>query len=64
MPPPPDMKMKPSRYCVYDEQYAYIDGVEKYRALLKDSHTGDFVGVILDDLKEEKLRGFFMRAPS
>ncbi len=64
VPPPPDMVMDSSGYFVYDEQYAHIDGVEKYRALLKDSKTGDFVEEILDDLGEETLKGFFLRALS
>ena len=64
VPPQQSGMMESSGYFVYDEQYAHIDGVEKYRALLKDSKTGDFVEEILDDLKEETLRGFFMRALS
>ncbi len=64
VPPPPDMVMASSGYFVYDEQYAHIDGIEKYRALLKDSKTGNFVEEILDDLREETLNGFFMRALS
>ena len=64
VPSPPDMVMESSGYFVYDEQYAHIDGIEKYRALLKDSKNGNFVEEILDDLKEETLAGFFMRALS
>ena len=64
IPPPPDVVIASSGYFVYDEQYAHIDGIEKYRALLKDSKTGDFVEEILDDLREETLIGFFMRALS
>ena len=64
VPPQQSGMMESSGYFVYDEQYTHIDGVEKYRALLKDSKTGDFVEEILDDLKEETLRGFFMRALS
>ena len=32
-----------NQYPVYDEQYAHIDGREKYSALLKDSKSGNFV---------------------
>ena len=54
--------MESSGYFVYDEQYTHIDGVEKYRALLKDSINGNFVEEMLDDLKEGTLAGFFIRA--
>jgi hypothetical protein len=54
--------MESSGYFVYDEQYTHIDGVEKYRALLKDSINGNFVEEILDYLKEDTLTGFFIRA--
>ena len=64
VPSPLDMVMDSSGYFVYDEQYAHIDGMEKYRALLKDSKNGNFVEEILDDLKEDTLAGFFMRALS
>ncbi len=64
VPSPPEQIMESSGYFVYDEQYAHIDGIEKYRALLKDSQTGDFVEEILDDLKEETLANFFVRALS
>ena len=56
--------MEYSGYFVYDEQYVHINGIERYRALLKDSKTGNFVEEILDDLKEETLAGFFIRAIS
>ena len=36
-----------SGYFVYDEQYVHINGMERYRALLKDSITGSFVEDIL-----------------
>jgi transposase-like protein len=64
VPSPPDMVMVSSGYFVYDEQYAHIDGMERYRALLKDAKNGNFVEEILDDLGEETLKGFFMRALS
>ena len=54
--------MESSGYFVYDEQYVHIDGEEKYRALLKDSKTGNFVESILEDLSEETLIGFFVRS--
>ncbi len=54
--------MESSGYFVYDEQYVHIDGEEKYRALLKDSKTGNFVEPILDDLSEETLIGLFVRS--
>ncbi len=62
VPPSRSGMMESSGYFVYDEQYAHIDGIEKYRALLKDSQTGDFVEEILDDLKEETLVNFFLMA--
>jgi len=40
----------------------HIYGKEKYRALLKDSKTGNFVEEILDDLQESTLTGFFTRS--
>ena len=64
VPSPLDMMMDSSGYFVYDEQYAHIDGMEKYRALLKDSKNGNFVEEILDDLREDTLAGFLMRALS
>ena len=64
VPPPQNTVMESSGCFVYDEQYAHIDGIEKYRALLKDAKTGNFVEEILDDLREETLNGFFMRALS
>ena len=64
VPPPLSEMMDSSGYFVYDEQYAHIDGMEKYRALLKDPKNGNFVEEILDDLKEDTLAGFFMRALS
>jgi hypothetical protein len=51
--------MESSGYFVYDEQYVHIDGTEKYRAMLKDSKSGNFVESILDDLQESTLTGFF-----
>ncbi len=60
----PAESMESSGYFVYDEQYVHINGIERYRALLKDSKTGNFVEEILDDLKEETLAGFFLRAIS
>ena len=56
--------MESSGYLVYDEQYAHIDGIEEYRALLKDSKDGNFVEEMLDDLMEDTLAGFFIRALS
>jgi len=56
--------MESSGYFVYDEQYVHINGLEKYRALLKDARTGSFVEEILEDLSEETLIGFFMMALS
>jgi hypothetical protein len=64
LPPPQDMVMASSGHFMYDEQYVHIDGIEKYRALLKDAKTGNFVEEILDDLKENTLAGFLMRALS
>ena len=54
--------MESSGYFVYDEQYVHIDGTERYRALLKDSNTGNFVESILDDLSEGTLINFFVQS--
>ena len=62
VPSTPRGVMASSGYFVYDEQYAHIDGIEKYRALLKDSKTENFVEGILDNLREETLAGFFFMA--
>jgi hypothetical protein len=35
--------MESSGYFAYDEQYTYIDGKEKYFAMLKDARARDFV---------------------
>ena len=56
--------MQSSCYFVYVEQHVHIDGIERYRALLKDTKTGNFVEEILDYLKEEMLARFFIRAIS
>ena len=62
VPPIQDTVMDSSGYFVYDEQYVHIDGIERYRALLKDSKTGGFVESILDDLPEKTLIDFFVRS--
>jgi transposase-like protein len=62
VPPPERSMMESSGYFVYDEQYVHIDGTEKYRALLKDSKTGNFVESILDGLSENTLLDFFIRS--
>ncbi len=62
--PVPGIMMDASGYFVYDEQYAHIDGIEKYSALLRDAGTGNFVEEILDDLREDTLAGFMVRALS
>jgi len=54
--------MESSGYFVYDEQYVHIDGMERYRALLKDSKIGGFVESILNDLSEETLIDFFVQS--
>jgi hypothetical protein len=56
--------MESSGYFVYDEQYAHIDGVEKYRALLKDAGSGNFVEEVLDDIRERTLVNFLVKALS
>ena len=60
----PVSKMEASGYFVYDEQYVHINGIEKYRTLLKDSITGSFVEDILDDLGEETIVNFMINALS
>ena len=54
--------MESSGYFIYDEQYVNIDCTEKYRPLLKNSNTGNFVESILDDLPEETLINFFVQS--
>ena len=54
--------MESSGYFVYNEPYVHIDVIERYRALLKDSKTGNFVESILDDLSEETLINFFVQS--
>ena len=56
--------MELSGYFVYDEQYVNINGIERYRALLKDTVTGNFVEDILDDLSEETISSFMISALS
>ena len=46
------------------EQYVHINGIEKYRPLLKDSITGSFVEDILEDLEEETIVNFMINALS
>lgn len=62
IPPIPHSFIESSGYFVYDEQYVHIDGEDKYRALLKDSKTKEFVESILDDLSEETLINFFVQS--
>jgi hypothetical protein len=64
IPAPLKGMMESSGYFVYDERHAHIDGVEKYRALLKDAKTGGFVEENLEDLNEETPVTFFMKAIS
>lgn len=49
---------------MYDEQYAHIDCVEKYRALPKDAKKGNFVEGTLDGQREEMPVNFSMKAIS
>ena len=56
--------MQASGQFVYDEQYVHINGMDRYRALLKDSITGSFVEDILDDLGEETVVNFMINALS
>lgn len=55
--------MESSGYFVYDGQYAHICGIEKYRALLKDAETGNFVEEMPDDLTEGTLVDFSINLP-
>jgi len=43
VPPIQDTVMDSSGYFVYDQQYVHIDGMERYRTLLKDSKTRDLL---------------------
>ena len=60
----PHRKWYSSGYFVYDEQYSHIQGVERFRALLKDSKTGIFVEEIIDDLSEDNIERFLLNALS
>ena len=60
----PHHKWYSSGYFVYDEQYSHIQGVERFRALLKNSKTGIFVEEIIDDLSEENIERFLLNALS
>ena len=56
----PYTSMESSGYFVYDEQYAHIDGVKKYRTLLKDSRNDNFVEKVIDELSEEPIIEFMV----
>ena len=60
----PVTMMEASGYFVYDEQYVHNAGIERYRALLRDSITGNFVEDILDDLREDTIAAFLIDALS
>ncbi|MDA8055057.1 MAG: hypothetical protein M0Z77_05325, partial [Thermoplasmatales archaeon] len=60
VPSVPYTSMESSGYFVYDGQYAHIDGVKKYRTLLKDSKNCNFVEKVIDDLSEESIIEFMV----
>ena len=60
----PHRKWYSSGYFVYDEQYSHINGVERFRTLLKDSKTGRFIEEIIDDLSEGNIERFLLNALS
>lgn len=62
IPPIQHNVMESSGYFVYEQQHDHINGEDKYRALLKDSKTGEFVESILDNLSEETLIYFFVQS--
>jgi hypothetical protein len=64
VPTVPKEKWYSSGYFVYDEQYSHIQGVERFRALLKDSKTGRFIEEIIDDLSEDNIERFLLNALS
>ena len=45
---PESVRVKSSGYFSYDEQYVYVNGIKKYRFLLKDQITGSFYEDIMD----------------
>lgn len=57
-----DPEGESSRYFVYDEQYVSINGVRRFRALMKDVYKGFFYEEILDDLEEGSIKAFMVRA--
>ena len=56
--------MQASGYFVYNEQYVHINGIEKYRALLKDSIIYNSTEDILEDLREDTIVNFIINALS
>ena len=57
-------RMEGSGYFVYDEQYVHLDGRERYRTLIKDSKTGEFIEGIIDDLSEDRIIEFLVNSLS
>ena len=51
-----------SLHFTYDEQYVNINGVRKYRALLKDNHTRRFVEDVMENLLDESIVQFLTGA--
>ena len=51
-----------SLHFTYDEQYVNINGVRKYRALLKDSHTHRFVEDVMENLLDDSIVSFLSGA--
>ena len=47
-----------SLHFTYDEQYVNINGIRKYRALLKDNHTHRFVEDVMENLLDESIVPF------
>ena len=60
----PHRKWYSSGFFVYDEQYSHIQGMERFRTLLKDSKTGIFAEEIIDDLSEDNIERFLLNALS
>lgn len=51
-----------SLHFTYDEQYVNINGVRKYRALLKDNHTHRFVEDVMENLLDDSIVPFLSGA--
>ena len=57
-----EVPLDTSLHFTYDEQYVDINGIRKYRALLKDNHTHRFVEDIMENLLDQSIVSFLTGA--